>query len=368
MRARTILIAVALLAARTASADVAISGLADFVARNGEDDISNVTFRGTSNLDDARVRLFLDAEVEENVQLFTQVMISSYGDFFLYGLYARFEEVAGSPVNVHVGVIPSPIGNWGPRTYSDRNPLVGVPLIWNAHTTLNPGREQTSVEALRTTERDRFGLPILYDNCWNAGLELWGQAGPFDWSVAALHGSPSSPARERVRDVPTGTARLAWAENPEMVVGVSGFVGPYFQDDSAGLTSGDPEDHLTAGAGVDLAWTHRHLEVHGEVMHSVWEHPDLPRLGATGGYVEAKYKILTRWYAAARFGFLEPTEVPFPTGGERAWDYGQRRVEAGVGFRAGRRITLKGVVQANRWPEAEELDRTHVLVQLSGGF
>jgi hypothetical protein len=361
------LLALGLLAA-PARADVAVSGLADFIVRNGEEDHSNVTFRGTSNLESSRVRLFFDANVNDDVQFFTQLLLSGYNDAFIYAAYLRFEEVGGSPVNLHVGLIPSTVGNWGPRTYSDRNPLVGVPLLWNAHTTLNPRIAQTTVEELRTTARDNRGLPVLYDNCWNTGVEAWGQAGPLDWSVAALQGSPTSPQRERASDVPTGTARVAWAENPEFVVGVSGWVGPYFTDDSDGLTSGKPEDFLNGGAGVDLAWTHRHLEIHGEAFHTRWEHPDLPTLGATSGYLEAKYKILTRWYAAGRWGFVEPTEVTGSTGEDVQWDYSQRRIEAGVGFRAARRITVKGVVQANTYPDAGELDTTHLLMQLSAGF
>ena len=358
------------LAATPIHADVAISGLADFVVRNGQNDVTNVNFRPTSNLDMTRTRLFLDTNVDEGIQFFTQFVASGYNDFFIYSAYLRFEELGGSPLNLHAGLIPSTVGNWGPRTYSDRNPLVGIPLLWNHHTTLSAGESQTSVEALRAARdtRNRHGLPILYDNCWNTGLELWGQAGPMDWSIAMLSGSTSLPKRERTKDVPQGTARVAWGRNPSFVVGVSGWAGPYLPDDSPVLAGRDTEDFLNAGGGLDLSWTHRRLEVHSEIMHTTWEHPNLPRLGATSGYLEAKHKLFTRWYAAGRFEAFEPTEVRDSSGTNVKWDYAVRRVEAGVGFRVARRATLKAVTQVNRFQGAPSLGTEHYVLQVVAGF
>lgn len=353
-----------------AAADLTFSGLVDFVARNDEADVTNINFRPTSNLDAARTRLFVDSNVSEDVQFFGQFLLSDYSDFFIYAAYLRFEELGGSPVSLHAGLIPNTVGNWGPRTYSDRNPLVGVPLLWNHHSSLTAREAQGSIDELLAARdtRNSAGLPVLYDNCWNGGAELWGQAGAFDWSVALLNGSTTLPQRENGKALPQVTSRLAWNHGPGLVLGGSGWVGPYLVDGMAALQDRKETDFLNAGGGVDLSWTRRHLEVNSEVMYTSWEHPTLPRLGATSGYVEAKHKVRTRWFVASRVGFFEPTRVTDGAGQSVHWDYRVRRYENGVGFRWAPRVTVKGVVQNNRFLGGDALNTDHYLVQLSAGF
>lgn len=358
------------LAAAPVRAEVAISGLADLLVRNNQEDHTNVNFRPTSNLDETRVRLFLDAEVSPGIQFFAQFLLSNYNDFFIYGAYLRFEEVGGTPVNVHAGLLPSTVGNWAPRTYSDRNPLVGVPLVWNHHTSLRMREEQTLPDLLAARDtRSSGALPLLYDNCWNGGVELWGQAGPFDWSVGLLNGSTSYPDRDRQKDVPQITTRVAWARSPEFNLGVSGWTGPYMRDDTVALGGRNTNDFLNSGGGVDLAWTHRRVEIHSEAVFQSWEHPTLPRLSAVAGYVEAKVGLAARWFAASRAGFVQPSEVDDGAGGRARWDYPVRRVESGVGYRVAPRVTMKGVVQVNRFDGGpSSLDTEHYVVQVSAGF
>jgi hypothetical protein len=360
-----------LLCAAPVRADVAISGLVDLLARNAEDDITNGNFRPTSNLDETRVRLFMDTEVAPGISFFSQFLISHYNDFFLYGAYLRFEEIGGTGINLHAGLMPSTVGNWGPRTYSDRNPLVGVPLLWNHHTTLLPNEVQATVADLLAARnaRSHSGLPVLYDNCWNGGVELWGQRGPLDWSVGLLNGATSYPDRDRNKQMPQATSRVAWARSPAFVVGLSGWAGPYLRDGNAVLGDRDTIDYLNVGGGVDLAWTMRRLEIHSEVFHTSWEHPLLPNLAATSGYVEAKLRLATRWFAASRAGFLEPSRVTDASGDSVKWDYPIRRVESGIGYHVAPRVTLKAVAQVNRFQGGPgKLDTDHYLLQLSAGF
>jgi len=356
--------------APAANAQVAVGGLVDLVGRNEEADVTNRNFGGSSNLDELRTRFFIDASLEGNVQLFTQLVIWNYSNVFLYGAYLRFEEVGGTPANLHVGLIPSTVGNWGPRTYSDRNPLVGVPLVQNHHTSLLASEAQTSVADLLAARdaRPKNGLPILYDNCWNTGVEVWGAWGAFDWSLAALAGSTTLPARSRGKALPQGTGRLAWNGGPGLVVGASGWVGPYLGDDAEALGGLDTNDYLNAGGGLDLAWTLRYVEFHSEVFAATWEHPALPHLTATSGYVDAKYKLRPRWYLAGRLEAFQPGHVRDEAGDEVRWDYPLRRAEYGLGFRPTSRVTVKGVVQNNRFDGPRALDEDHYVVQLSARF
>jgi hypothetical protein len=367
LRSASIVLPVLVAGVSPAAAEVKLSGLLDLLARNRQDDVTNVTFRGTSNLNAVRGRAFLDASVSDRMDAFVQVQVDRYDDFFLYGAYVRVRDLG--PVGVQAGIIPWTVGNWGPRTYSDRNPLVGVPLVWNHHTSLNP-REAQDLDALLAArdERTSSGLPVLYDNCWNVGAEAYGQAGAFDWSLGILAGSATLPTREQRKDVPQGTGRVAWWVTPSIALAADGWVGPYLFDDLEAAQGVDPVDYLNAGFGGDFVATFRYLEIHSEMYRSLWEHPTLPDLWATAGYVEAKYKIVPAWYVAARAGFLEPDRVDLPAGGTAKWDHPVRRVEWGVGWSPARRVILKGVAQHVRFGGADALDRDHVMLQLSAGF
>jgi hypothetical protein len=364
--------AASILTVQAASADVQLSGLADFVVRNiGEDDVTNRNFPPTSNLDVTRLRIFVDAGVAENAQFFTQFLVSSSSDAYVYGAYLKVEEPGGAPLNLHVGLIPGTVGTFAERTYSDRNPLVGIPLAYNHHVVLNPFRAQPSIDQLLLDRADRSHskLPIFYDNCWNTGVEVYGQAGEFDWSVGALSGSTTFPMRNQPDKLPQGTARLGWSGSPGLAVGASGWLGPYL-DESMEVQNGveDRNDYLAGGFGGDFHGAWRYLEVYSEVYRAFWEHPQLPALHATSGYAEAKYKFLPRWYGAARFDFFEPDRVTDSQGEVHPWDYPLHRVEYGIGYKPARRITTKLVAQHNRFDGNSSLDENHYLVQVSAGF
>lgn len=373
-RTAALLAAGLILAPAAARADLQLSGLADFIGRNAsEEDVTNRNFRPSSNLDIVRVRLFVDAAVADDAQFFTQFLVSSYSDVFVYGAYLRLRDIGDSPVSLQLGLIPTTIGTWAERTYSDKNPLVGVPLAYNYHSVLEPrGSTQATVEDLlaqRSTRTNR-GLPVLYDNCWNTGLEAYGEIGAFDWSLGVLTGSATLPSRTQEEKLPQGTGRLAWYAGPRLQIGVSGWAGPYlFRDAQVVWEPGrNNDDYLNGGFGYDLAASLRYLEIHSELYRTFWEHPELPTLHATAGYVEAKYKFLLRWYAAARFGFFEPDKAMDSAGTERHWDYPVHRVEYGVGFKPMPRVVAKAVVQSNRFDGNASLDEDHYIVQVSAGF
>ncbi|MCA9750902.1 MAG: hypothetical protein KC591_01820 [Gemmatimonadetes bacterium] len=352
-----------------ARAEMTLSGLVDLVGKVSDPDYTNVTFGGTSNLDAVRGRLFLDATVAENVDAFGQVLATDAAGFTLYGAYVRIRDVG--PTQLQLGIIPTPIGNWGPRTYSDRNPLVGVPLVQNHHTSLRTRERMTLDDLLANRDiRASGGLPILYDNCWNLGAEISGEVGAFDWSVAALAGSLAKPSREQTKDVPMGTGRLGWWIGPGLCIAADGWVGPYLDDGVEWLADDgiDPNDYLSGGFGGDVYASFRYLELHSEVYRAFWEAPGLPDLWITSGYVDAKYKLMTRWYVAARAEFFEPDRVDLPGGGAERWDYPVERLEWGVGVKPAPRVTVKAVAQHNRSRDTDLLDGDHYLLQFSAGF
>ena len=353
-------------------AQVQVSGLVDLVARNAnEEDRTNLTFRKESPFHTMRARLFFDAPLDDNNAAFVQLMMDDY-QINLYGAYIRLANLAGPYLNLHLGLIPNTLGTWGPRTYSDKNPLIGTPLLWVHHSSFVPGADSppTTVDELVAlkSSRSHYGLPVMYDNCWNTGAELFGSAGPIDYSVGLLNGSVSKPTITQRKNIPQATARLAYVFGPQLIIGLNGYAGPYLWDDlfQVPLPDGkNSEDYLNYGGGCDLAFSQGYLEVHSEIFYSVWEHPFLPDLKAAAGYAEVKYKFLPGWYGAGRVGFFEPGKLTDSAGDEVYWDSPVRRFEFGVGYHPSRRMTVKAVSQLNRFKEVRELDTDHFAIQLS---
>jgi hypothetical protein len=354
---------------------VEVSGLADFVARNTDKaDFTNDTFKGFSNFHTSRIRLFFDDQLSDNSYVFVQILVNNY-TVSLYGAYARFENVVPRYLNIQLGFLPTPVGTYAARTYSNINPLIGTPLVYNYHSALNPFAEipVSSIDeliALRDT-RSNLGLPIIYDACWNSGIELYGSINKFGYSVGALAGSVSKPLQEQRKVVPQGTTRLSYAFDPGLAMGVSGYYGPYLFGDgfSDSLRQGKPlSDYRNSGAGYDVYVARGLAEVYSEGFYSRWEYPSLPTIAAWSGYIEAKYKFLPGWYVAGRYDIFEPQEVPLSSGAKEKWDYAVRRVEFGLGYKVSRNVLTKLVNQINRLPEAEHLNNETIALQVSIDF
>jgi hypothetical protein len=373
----SILILVCALFATDGNCQIQVSGLADVVFLNSDnDDYTNVTFRRFSNFHTSRTRLFFDGSVSENTDLFVQILNDEY-NFQLYGAYARFSNLSGQYLNMNIGYIPSTIGSYAPRTYSDRNPLIGTPLLYNFHSALIPGDlgSTPTVQDLLALRNNRSpsGIPFIYDACWNTGVEFYGSSGNVDYSFGMLTGSVGKPTQQQEKDVPQVTTHIVYNFNPGLKIGASAFYGPYLYEDAFpdyGTPSYniDPEDYINLGIGYEFYWSGQYLEIYSESYYASWEYPALPKLKSLAGYVEAKYKIKPRWYVAGRFGFVEPSEIEISSGVNEKWDYPIKRYEFGIGYKPLRKATVKLVTQLNRFDINDAHDSDIFAVQFSMPF
>lgn len=359
----------------TISAQVEVSGLADVVFKNAkESDLTNQTFRGHSNFHTSRVRLFFDAAVNDKTYAFAQILMDN-SDFQLYAAYVRFTEIAGPYLNAQVGLIPATVGTWGPRTYSNRNPLIGVPLLYNYHTAFNPGSNgqvRTTEDMLaRRDQRDNHGLPIIYDACWNSGAEIYGSTGNLAYSLGLLAGSISKPLMQQEKNVPQVTTHLTYYASPSLDFGLSAYLGPYLFENwySDDLPAEKNEvDYLSGGVGYDLHFARGHLEIFSELVYNVWQHPYLENLTALCGYVEAKYAFDVQWWLAGRVGLFEPGKLQKASGEKVHWDYPVKRYEFGIGYKPARKVQLKLVTQINQFDFTDQFDTEHFAFQASISF
>jgi hypothetical protein len=113
------------------------------------------------------------------------------------------------------------------------------------------------------------------------------------------------------------------------------------------------------------------------MIHSRWNLPALAApqidgpLGATAAFVEARYRITPRIFAAARadrLTFSRITGQRLFGGRPTPWDAPVTRLEAGGGFYLQRNLTVRAVVQGN-WRDAGRVtERTYVSAQLAYWF
>jgi len=352
---------------------VYISGQTDIVVRNASAiDYSNKTFAWFSNFNFIRSRLFFDAQPGEDITVFTQILMDN-GEFNLYGAYLRLSGFPAENVNIHVGLIPNTVGTWGPRTYSNKNPLIGVPLLYNYHTSLRTRTVQTPemIFNARGTGAIIRGAPLLYDTCWNGGIEFFGSYGILDWSVAALSGSVSAPRLQPRKDLPQLTAKAGFFFSPEFNLTLSAFSGPYFdQYDEAGekAVSFDVEDYLNSGTGISVNYAHGYLQFNSEAFFAEWEHPNVENLEMSGAYGEVKYKLAPQWYAALRGDILRFSKVVLGESVKTTWDYPVNRVEAGIGYNLNRALIIKLVTQITDVLDSERYDDRITAVQFAVSY
>jgi hypothetical protein len=326
-------------------AQVQVSGQLDVVIRNtNAKDFSNKTFAGFSNYDFLRARLFFDSQPSENVTVFTQIFISE-NRFNLYAAYLRlsfFEQ----QLNVHLGLIPNTVGIWGPRTYADKNPFIGIPLMHNYHSTFDfksINNDVTNFVAGKGLGYDFGGLPILYDFCWNAGIEFFGSYGIVDWSVAAITGSETHPTRSQEKALPQITSRLIFILLPEFSFSFSGYWGPYLSKEHVKNLvniSKSENDFINKGFGLGLVYSKGYFELFSETFWASWDHPYFNELSAWSSYIDLKYKFAIQWYAATRFELMRFSKLNYENYND-SWDYPLNRYTFVLGYHWDRNVVFK---------------------------
>ena len=99
--------------------------------------------------------------------------------------------------------------------------------------------------------------------------------------------------------------------------------------------------------GMDLEASYRYLIVFSEFVKSTWDASvDEGELSNWSWYVDAKYKLHPKLYAAGRYDMMNFSKIKNPaTAAKESWDYDVKRYEAGLGFRITADATLKLVEQ-----------------------
>jgi hypothetical protein len=376
-----------LLASTACAGPITVHGLLDVVqAEHSRAREYNVLIRGDSPFDAYGLRLFGDVDVSERVQVFSQVVLRDATQPYVDGAYVMFTPSADHDLHLLAGKIPWLIGTYAPRTYSNKNPLIGAPLMYQARTTLvwydlvpNPdallataGTGHVGVDYHGYTEG--MGMTLVDDSYWDVGVTLTGSARPLEYAAGVVSGTPGWGSTSRDENSGKSVlARLGLAPSAGLRVGVSAAYGPYLiQELSAYLPPGRSVNDYHQKIGMaDLEWSFGRVETHAEAARNIWETPTVGKLAVDSGYLELRYAMGFGLYLAGRFDAMRFGDVAGSDGVTRRWDSDLTRIETGAGFRIDRHSLAKVVYQrtAVENPTATQPDAySMVAAQLSISF
>jgi hypothetical protein len=368
------------------ASDIEIHGLLDFVAPEHSAGLDlNTLARGDSQFDPYGLRLFVNGSANDHLAVYSQLVVRDAVAPYLEGAYASWTPWSTRDAHVLAGKIPWAVGTYAPRTYSNKNPLIGSPLIYQYHTNLVWYALPPSADALIASSGtgqygvNYFGVPmsrgmaIVDDSYWDVGVTVTGSERPLEYAVGVTAGTPgwANPSQDE-NSGKTVLGRVGLAPFPSLRVGVSGAYGPYLVDGlAAKLPQGkDVNDYHQELGMADAEVLVGHLELRGEGAWNVWQTPTLGDLPVRAGYAEAKYTLPFGVYAAGRFDRMRFGEIANSLGKKVPWDSNVDRYEVGGGYRFDRNVLLKLVYQSTRTESSDDVyDRVSFFAaQASIGF
>lgn len=347
-----------------AASDLDLRGLFETVAaQRGHAYDTNLLTRGDSPLDAASVRLFVDGRVNDRLTVFSQFVMRDASDPYVDGAYLSYTPFPERDLHVLAGKLPWAIGTWGPRTYSNRNPLIGIPLMYQYHSSLLWYEVVPSADVLLAAAAtgqygvnyfgyaEGRGMPIVDDCYWDVGLTVTGSRRPLEYALGVTAGTPGwGSTMQDENSGKTVLGRLGVAPLPGVRFGVSGAYGPYLV---AGLQPLMPSgrsvnDYRQKLVMADLELLVDRVELRAEGARNTWETPTVGDLEVKSAYAELKYAFGFGAFLAGRWDVLRFGEIAASGGGRYRWDSDVSRIEAGVGYRFTPEVVGKVVHQRTR--------------------
>ncbi len=367
MRRARVLVAAALVCACAPEAETAeVTGraLLDFVASTNTDALPlNWEDEGSSAFNPYSFRVFADGSVMPKLEGHAQVLYRESIGLRLIGAYAMYTPWLDKDIHVAGGKIPWWIGTYADREYSDKNPLVGTPMMYQYRTPLAWYEIDPDVDYL-ITKAGRVpggglapggpayatGTPIVWESWWDVGVMALGSVRPVEFSLGVVSGTPGwgSPGEEENHGK-SFLGRIGLAPHPAVRVGMSGSSGPYPMSflDFELPPDKDPEDYDQELAMADAEVLIGHAEVRAEGYANTWETPYVGNLHVRGYYVEGKYTLPAGFWLAGRWEIQRFSKVTDSTGLAVPWDIDRNRAEAGLGYKVTKDVLAKLVFQRN---------------------
>jgi len=303
-----------------------------------------------------RTDLFIDGSVSENVAALCNVRVldDEYVNFDYLAI--RLTNLTPLNLNLQVGKFDMPFGNLAERRFPRRNPLFGLPLIYEYRTSLpsqlTSSRLTSEAELLGNRGRGK-GMRLLDLGIYDIGAMVFGSYDILSYAFAVTSGtvSATSYSYQNTNSDLGKIVRLAVTPTAGLTLGGAFAWGAYldepYQFPGRAL---DVNEYVQKTGEVDLEFSRGHAVVYGEVVFSSWSFPMDQRdedFGLFGYYAEGKYTLMPRLFVALRmsglrFGSATLAQVSQP------WDYNVTEWEGGVGFFLDRNVVLKLVRRETR--------------------
>jgi len=358
---------------------IQVHGLLD-LAQTGRGDayLLNIQTEGDSPFQPWRLRVFAEGTASPQVSFFTQGVFHEPGSVYLEAAYVVYSPVTEKDLHLMAGKIPWPIGTYAARSYSDKNPFIGKPLMYQYHTDLYwymlPPSADALVASAGTGQGNYYsggtpthmGMPVVDDGFWDTGAVLNGSLRPIEYAVGVTNGTPGwGNVLEDENNGKNVLGRVGLLPIPGLRIGASGSYGPYLVQGldpqlPAGKTATDYNQKL---AMADASLEFGHGTLISEAYTNVWENPTLGDLRVHGGYIEAQWTLVPGLVLAGRGEAMRFSTLRVTTGEDLPWDLDRDRYEAAICYRPERDIRIKGAWQRNHetYPTREQ---NHDLVAL----
>ena len=350
-----------------------VSGLVDLEGYYLEQPTPGLLYTSERELANARLTLFLDAQVGPWLYAFAQARLDRGFDPSESDAEVRLDEYAVrvSPwedgrFSVQIGRFGTIVGNWVERHLSWDNPFVTAPLpyenltgIWDsyapdsAETQLywgyvphkEPGGEEVQYGDPSVDKPLRN--PIVWGPSYATGASVAGKVGHFEYAAELKNASLSSrpegwDVNEIGFDHPTFSTRFGFRPNEMWNFGVSASNGAYMTPESEpSLPPGkDRGDYRQLVLAQDISFAWRHLQIWAEFYECRFEVPNVGDADTFAYYVEAKYKFTPQLFGALRWNQQLFDTIAYE-GKQMPWGNDLWRIDAALGYRFTAHTQLK---------------------------
>jgi hypothetical protein len=303
-------------------------------------------------------RLFIDGEVTDNVTALANIRATNTDAITFDYIAVRLTDLTPLGLNFQAGKFDLPFGNLGERRFPRKNLLYGLPSIYEYRMALpdhfSPGPDYRVIperEILAGAGQGR-GMRLLDLGMYHPGAMVFGSAGVLDYAFAVTTGtvSTSSYSSDNYNSDLGKVARLAVTPLTGLTIGGAYAWGAYMQAVYPIPGNDNLDSYTERAAEVDLEFSRGHAVLDGEAVYSTFGVPVTTgdqNLRVLGYYVEGKYTLIPRLYAALRVSGLEFGNMR--SGGiEQQWDYNVVEWEGGLGYFVDKDVLLKAVRRETR--------------------
>lgn len=353
-----------------------LSGLADLELYYSDQPPPGLLLTDDDVFFNPRLSLFLDTQFGSHWYGLVQVRADRgfdpggdvNGDVRFDEYLLRYTPFDDNRLNLQAGKFATIVGNWVSRHDSWVNPFITAPVPYENVIIIGdhaapPNRAAFLARRSKPDQKPSW-LPVLWGPAYTAGAAIFGLTGGIEYALEVKNASISSRPYAWDPDIvgwdaPTVSGRFGYRPNATWNFGVSFSHGAYMLPPAeATLPRGtDRADFNQTTLAHDISYAWRHWQFWGEVFASRFEVPNVGNADTLAYYLEAKYKLTPKLFAALRWNQQLFDKISNGAGGKERWDRDIWRIDTAAGYRFDRHLQLKlqySFGQQNGAPEQGE--------------